>query len=36
VKFIRQEGVNVMDVLRYPMVLMTVQAARELEQRLLG
>ncbi len=36
VKFIRQEGINVMDILRYPLVLMTVQAARELEQRLLG
>lgn len=36
VKFIRQEGINVMDVLRYPMVLMTVQAARDLEKRLVG
>ncbi len=36
VKFLSQEGVNVMDVLRYPLVLMTVQAARGLEKRLLG
>ncbi len=36
VKFLRQEGVNVVDILRYPLVLMTVQAARGLEKRLLG
>lgn len=36
VKFLKQEGVNVADVLRYPLVLMTVQAARSLEKRLLG
>jgi large subunit ribosomal protein L4 len=36
VKFLQQEGVNVMDVLRYPLVLITVQAARELEKRLLS
>lgn len=36
VKFLRQEGVNVVDVLRYPLVLMTVQAARDLEKRLLS
>lgn len=35
VKFLRQDGVNVADVLRYPMVLMTVSAARNLEKRLL-
>lgn len=36
VKFLKQGGVNVADVLRYPMVLMTVSAARNLEKRLLG
>lgn len=35
-KFLEQAGVNVMDVLRYPMVVMTVSAARGLEKRLLG
>lgn len=36
VKFLKQEGVNVEDVLRFPFVLMTVSAAKNLEQRLLG
>jgi large subunit ribosomal protein L4 len=36
VKFLEPAGVNVMDVLRYPIVLMTVSAARGLEKRLLG
>lgn len=36
VKFLRQEGINVSDVLRFPMIMMTVQAARGLEKRLLG
>lgn len=36
VKFLKQEGVNVEDVLRFPFVLMTVGAAKNLEQRLLG
>lgn len=36
VKFLEQPGLNVMDVLRYPMVLMTVSAAQAVEKRLLG
>lgn len=36
VKFLKPEGVNVADVLRYPVVLMTVAGARGLEKRLLG
>lgn len=36
VKFLKTEGVNVADVLRYPVVLMTVSAAKGLEKRLLG
>lgn len=36
VKFLKQEGLNVEDVLRFPFVLMTVSAAKNLEQRLLG
>jgi len=36
VKFLQGGGVNVQDVLRYPIVLMTVSAARSLEERLLG
>jgi large subunit ribosomal protein L4 len=36
VKFLKQVGVNVQDILRYPIVLMTVSAARGLEKRLLG
>lgn len=36
VKFLELQGVNVMDVLHYPMVLMTVSAARGIEKRLLG
>jgi large subunit ribosomal protein L4 len=36
VKFLKQDGVNVEDVLRFPFVLMTVGAAKNLEQRLLG
>lgn len=35
-KFIEQVGINVLDVLKYPMVVMTVAAAKNLEQRLLG
>ena len=35
-KFLQQAGVNVEDVLRYPMVLMTVAAAKNLETRMLG
>jgi hypothetical protein len=33
---LKQDGVNVEDVLRFPFVLMTVGAAKNLEQRLLG
>lgn len=36
VKYLQQIGVNVQDVLRYPVVLMTVSAARNLEKRLVG
>jgi large subunit ribosomal protein L4 len=36
VKFLNHDGLNVMDILRYPMVVMTVSAARGLEKRLLG
>ena len=36
VKYLQEVGINVQDVLRYPMVLMTVAAARKLEKRLLG
>lgn len=36
VKFLQGGGVNVQDVLRYPVVLMTVSAARSLEERLLS
>ncbi len=36
VKFLKEIGVNVQDILRYPVVLMTVAAARSLEKRLLG
>jgi large subunit ribosomal protein L4 len=36
VKFIKTGGVNVADILRYPVVLMTVTAAKGLEKRLLG
>lgn len=36
VKFLNQMGLNVQDVLRYPVVLMTVSAARNIEKRLLG
>lgn len=36
VKYLKQEGVNVLDVLKYPFVLMTVAAARNLEKRLLA
>lgn len=36
VKFLRHEGVNVADVLRYPLIVMTVEAARSIEQRLLA
>jgi large subunit ribosomal protein L4 len=36
VKFLQQEGVNVMDILCYPFVLMTVSAAKNLEKRLLA
>lgn len=36
VKYLKEEGVNVLDVLKYPFVLMTVAAARSLEKRLLA
>ncbi len=36
VKFLKQEGVNVADVLRFPYLIMTVSAAKNLEKRLLG
>ncbi len=36
VKYLRDEGVNVMDVLRFPFLVMTVSAAKNLEKRLLG
>jgi len=36
VKYLKQDGINVEDVLRFPFVLMTVSAAKNLEQRLLG
>ncbi len=36
VKFLKQEGVNVADVLRFPYLIMTVAAAKNLEKRLLG
>lgn len=36
VKFLKEEGINVLDVLKYPFVLMTVAAARSLEKRLLA
>jgi large subunit ribosomal protein L4 len=36
VKFLKQEGLNVEDVLRFSFVLMTLSAAKNLEQRLLG
>ncbi|MCA9507492.1 MAG: 50S ribosomal protein L4 [Myxococcales bacterium] len=36
VKFLKQEGINVADVLRYPYLIMTVNAAKNLEKRLVG
>lgn len=36
VKFLDQVGLNVLDILHYPMVVMTVEAAKNLEKRLLG
>jgi large subunit ribosomal protein L4 len=36
VKFLSQEGVNVFDVLRFPNLMITLSAARNLEKRLLG
>lgn len=36
VKFLEQIGLNVQDILRYPVVVMTVLAAKNLEKRLLG
>jgi large subunit ribosomal protein L4 len=36
VKFLRDDGVNVADILRYPFVVMTVKAAKSLEKRLLA
>lgn len=36
VKYLRDEGVNVMDVLRFPFLVMTVSSAKNLEKRLLS
>jgi large subunit ribosomal protein L4 len=36
VKFLDQVGINVMDVLRFPAVIMTMSAAKDIEKRLLG
>lgn len=36
VKYLKSEGINVLDVLKYPFVLMTVAAAKNLEERLLA
>lgn len=36
VKFLDRAGINVMDVLRFPAVIMTVSAARDIEKHLLG
>lgn len=36
VKFLAQEGLNVFDVLRFPSLMITLSAARNLEKRLLG
>lgn len=36
VKFLQEEGVNVFDVLKFPYLLITVDAAKSLERRLIG
>lgn len=35
VKYLKQEGINVFDVLKYPFLMMTVAAAKNLQERLL-